>query len=43
VFIVLMMPDGLAPGLMHLRQRFRKRMASPTIAPPLASQERIDG
>jgi branched-chain amino acid transport system permease protein len=43
VFIVLLMPDGLAPGLMHLRQRFRKRMASPTIAPPLASQERIDG
>lgn len=43
VFIVLMMPDGLAPGLMHLRQRFRKRMASPTIAPPLAGQERIDG
>jgi branched-chain amino acid transport system permease protein len=43
VFIVLLMPDGLAPGLMHLRQRFRKRMASPTIAPPLANQERIDG
>jgi branched-chain amino acid transport system permease protein len=43
VFIVLLMPDGLAPGLMHLRQRFRKRMASPTIAPPLTGQERIDG
>ncbi|MBM1174664.1 branched-chain amino acid ABC transporter permease [Microvirga arabica] len=43
VFIVLIMPDGLAPGLMHLRERFRKRMASPTIAPPLAGQERIDG
>lgn len=43
VFIVLMMPDGLAPGLMHLRERFRKRMASPTITPPLAGQERIDG
>jgi branched-chain amino acid transport system permease protein len=43
VFIVLVMPDGLAPGLMQLRQRFRKRMASPTIAPPLAGQERIDG
>jgi branched-chain amino acid transport system permease protein len=42
VFIVLMMPDGLAPGLMRLRERFRKRMASPPVA-PLTGQERIDG
>ena len=42
VFIVLVMPDGLAPGLMQLRERFRKRVASPSIA-PLTGQERIDG
>lgn len=42
VFIVLLMPDGLAPGLMQLRERFRKRTTSPSIA-PLTSQERIDG
>jgi branched-chain amino acid transport system permease protein len=43
VFIVLMMPDGLAPGLTVLRERFRKRMATPNNAPPLTGQERIDG
>lgn len=43
VFIVLLMPDGLAPGLARLRKRFRKRVASPSLSSSLAGQERIDG